>query len=204
MHTVIGVFKSLPQAERAAHDLMQAGISSQSISVLAGNDAAKHDEYLRKIKDMSRSAGAVAASSASVGAGVGLLASLTMIVIPGVGPIIAGGALATLLTGAGVGATFGGLIGAFHQMGLPHEKAPLYEEAIRRGAVIVFAEVDAEREKEAVQILANHGAIDLRDVADPWNSIPWSGPSVDPHPYPSDPDVRSHEMTGDADAELQR
>jgi hypothetical protein len=197
MHTVAGVFKSLQEAQRASSDLMRDGVPSYSISILAGNDASKHDEYLRKAKEMSESPGAAAASSASFGAGVGLLASLTAIIIPGVGPIIAGGALATLLTGAGIGATFGGLIGAFHQMGVPHDEAPLYEEAVRRGAVILTAEVDSEREGDAVKILSNHGAIDLRNTADPWNSVDWSGPSADAHPFPTDPDVRSHEMGGE-------
>jgi hypothetical protein len=197
MHTVTGVFRSLQEAERATHDLMREGISSDSISMLAGNDAAKHDEYLEKAKEMSHSAGAAAASSASIGAGVGLLASLTLIVIPGIGPLIAGGALATLLTGAGVGATFGGVIGALHQMGISGEEAPLYEEAVKRGAVIVAVEVDPGREKDTIQVLHDRGAIDLRNTPDPWKSLEWSGPSIDPHPYPSDSDIRSHEMTGE-------
>ena len=43
---------------------------------------------------------------------IGLLAGVGALAIPGIGPIIAGGALASTLAGAGIGAAAGGLLGA--------------------------------------------------------------------------------------------
>ena len=44
---------------------------------------------------------------------------LGVIAIPGVGPIIAAGPLATTLAGAGIGAAAGGIIGALTDAGSP-------------------------------------------------------------------------------------
>jgi hypothetical protein len=76
-------------------------------------------------------------------------------------------------------------------MGISHEEAPLYEEAVRRGAVMVAARIDDRLEEEAVAALKRHGARDLRDEADTWSRSGWSGPAHDPHPYVSDSSKRS-------------
>ena len=54
------------------------------------------------------------------------------------------------LTGLGVGAASGGLISAFHNMAIPHEEAALYAEAVRRGGLMVVAEVNDSMEREVV------------------------------------------------------
>src|SRR5580658_2031128 len=156
MRTVVGVFTSLVEAERTERDLKNLGIPSENISIVAGNDANRHKEYLEKSKLASTSAGAAAASGASFGGGVGLIAGLVALVIPGVGPIVAYGALVTLLTGFGIGAAGGGLIGAFREMGIPHEQAPIYEEAVRRGAVMLAVDVDGARKNDTLAILVRH------------------------------------------------
>ena len=69
-----------------------------------------------------------------------------MLVIPGVGPIIAGGAILTVLTGLGIGAAGGGLMGAFLNLGVSHDEAHLYEEAVRRGKVLIAVQESEEME----------------------------------------------------------
>jgi hypothetical protein len=194
MKTVTGVFLSVDAAERAIRDLERQGISNDNIDLIAGNDQNRHDEYLKKSKEASTSTGAAAASAASIGGGFGIIATLAALSIPGVGPIIAGGAMATILAGMGVGAAAGGLLGAFKNMGISHEEAPLYEEAVRRGAVIAIAKVDESMEQDAVAAMRQHGARDIQDVADTWKASGWNGPSSDPHPYTSDSSVRTGEM----------
>jgi uncharacterized membrane protein len=192
MKTVLGVFASLAEAERAASDLENLGIPNAYISIIAGNNADRHKEYLEKTRISSTSAGAAAASGASTGGGVGLIAGLIALAIPGVGPIIAGGAFATLLTGLAIGAAGGGLLSAFTEMGVSHEEAPVYEEAVRRGAVMLAARVNNPMEQDALAVLRRHGARDIRDEVDTWKAAGWSAP--DPHPYVTDDTIRSHEM----------
>jgi uncharacterized membrane protein len=194
MRTIVGVFTSLVEAERTERDLKNLGIAGENISIIAGNDANRHKEYLEKAKLASTSTGAAAAAGASFGGGVGLIAGLVVLVIPGVGPILAGGALVTLLTGLGIGAAGGGLIAAFREMGIPHEQAPVYEEAVRRGAVMLAVDVDSARENDAFAVMVRHGARNLRDEIDTWKASGWSGPSVDPHPYGGVSTIRSHEI----------
>jgi hypothetical protein len=180
----------MAEAERVARDIEELGIDKDEISVIAGNEAGAHDQYVKK----PAGTGAAAASAASFGGGVGIVAGLIALAIPGVGPIIAGGALATVLTGLGVGAAAGGLIGAFTNMGISHEEAPLYEEAVRRGGVVVAVHVNDPMEPEAARVMQEHGARDLRGEADAWRASGWKGSYSNPHPYPSDSWTKTHEM----------
>jgi hypothetical protein len=183
MKTVAAVFSSMAQMERVVRDLERIGVPNEAISMIAGNEADRHKEYLEKAQHASRSAGAAAASGASFGGGVGIVASLVVLAIPGAGPIIAGGAIAAVLTGLGVGAAGGGLISALHNMAIPHEDAALYQEALRRGALIVVAEVDDPMESEVVDLMAANGGREVREVVDP----------SDPHPHVSDSAIRWHD-----------
>jgi uncharacterized membrane protein len=191
MKTVAAVFPALNEAGGACHDLEQIGVPREDISLIAGNDASLHDQYLEKARKASTSTAVAAASDASFGGGMGILAMLIALAIPGVGPIVALGPMLTVLAAMGVGAAAGGLIGAFHNMGISHEEAPLYEEAVRRGAVMVAALVDDRLEEVAVATMKRHGARDVREEADTWGHSGWSGPAHDPHPYVSDSAIRS-------------
>jgi hypothetical protein len=186
MKTVAAVFPSLSEAREVCRDLEHIGVPREAISLIAGNDASRHDEYLEKARDASTSTEAAAASSASFGGGMGILAMLIALSIPGVGPIVALGPMLTVLAAMGIGAAAGGLIGAFRNMGISHEEAPLYEEAVRRGAVMVVVIVDDRFEGDAAAVMSRHGARDVRDEADTWGHTGWSGPAHDPHPYVSD------------------
>jgi hypothetical protein len=91
-------------------------------------------------------AGACSEASSAFSPGVGALA------IPGIGPIIAGGALASTLAGAGIGAAAGGLIGALVGMGVPEEDAKHFERGFQEGAVLVtvLAGADGEEARDVI------------------------------------------------------
>jgi hypothetical protein len=186
MKTVAGVFASIADAEKVARQMEGFGIPRQDINIVAGNDAHRHDEYLKKAKSGSEGTASAAASAASFGGGVGILAGLAALIIPGVGPIIAGGALATVLTGLGIGAAAGGLVGAFVNMGISHDEAGLYEEAVRRGNIVLAAQVDDPLEPEVVQLMDEHGARDIKEEAKEWRAAGWT------HAHPSDSSIVSH------------
>lgn len=90
------------------------------------------------------------AVSGAVGSGVlggliGFLVGIGALTIAGIGPVIAGGALASALgtagaataVGAEVGAATGGILGALVGMGVPEERARHFESRLREGGVIV-------------------------------------------------------------------
>ena len=62
--------------------------------------------------------------------------------IPGIGPLVAAGWLATTLAGAGAGAVAGGLVGALTGAGVSREEAEVYEEGVRRGHTLVSVRAD--------------------------------------------------------------
>ncbi|MCC3428742.1 MAG: histidine kinase, partial [Microcoleus sp. PH2017_04_SCI_O_A] len=80
---------------------------------------------------------------------IGLLGSIGALAIPGVGPVMAGGAIATLLAdtvvGGAIGAAAGGLVGGLVGLGVPEAKAQVYNDRLSRGEYLVFVEgTDAE------------------------------------------------------------
>jgi uncharacterized protein (TIGR02271 family) len=154
--TVVGLFRDTAQAERAIRDLKAAGFSDQQIGVVMQD----RSEERRLAADTGTKAGEGAVAGA-VGGGllggtVGLLAGIGALVIPGIGPIIAGGALASTLAGAGIGAAAGGLIGALVGMGIPEEDARYYETGLREGGILVTVEAGAAA-ADARRILLDAG-----------------------------------------------
>jgi hypothetical protein len=75
---------------------------------------------------------------------IGLLGSIGALAIPGVGPVMAGGAIATLLAdtvvGGAIGAAAGGLTGGLIGLGVPEGKAKGYSDRVSRGEYLVFVE----------------------------------------------------------------
>ena len=155
--TIVGLFRSQPQAERAIQDLKDAGFPDDRIGVVMRDP----ERQQQLSEDMGTKAGEGAAAGAVsggvVGGVLGLLAGVGALVIPGIGPIIAGGALASTLTGAGIGAAAGGLLGALAGMGIPEEEARYYERGVREGGILVTVAA-AGRASDARRILTNAGA----------------------------------------------
>jgi len=185
MKTVAAVMPSMDNANAIGRELEGLGIPPPSIHIVAGNDRGQHDEYLEKAHRQETSTGAAAASSASFGGGVGILAALVALAIPGVGPIIAGGAMATVITGLGIGAAAGGLLGAFSNLGISHEEARLYEEAVRRGQVFMAVQIPEDMESRVKQLMAANGGAEIQDEAEKWRAAGWR------HPYPNDSSIRT-------------
>ncbi|HYC32974.1 MAG TPA: YsnF/AvaK domain-containing protein [Gemmatimonadales bacterium] len=158
--TVVGLFQDQPAAEAAIQRLTAAGFREQQIGV-----AVRDREQQKAITEGTGAQTAEAATTGALGGGVvggviGLLAGVGALAIPGVGPIIAGGALASTLAGAGVGAAAGGLLGALVGMGIPEEDAKHFEEGFKQGGILVTVQAGA-RVSEARHALAEGGTADL-------------------------------------------
>ena len=89
----------------------------------------------------------------------------------------------------------GGLLGTFKNMGISHEEAPLYEEAVRRGAVLAIGIVEDERAQEAVETMDARGGRDIRSEVDTWAETDWSGPKSRPSSLQFDDTSIAHAMT---------
>jgi hypothetical protein len=108
--------------------------------------------------------GAGAATGAITGGVLGgLIGVAAALLVPGIGPVIAGGILASALGGAAIGAAAGGLLGALVGLGVPEEEARLYEGDLQAGRAVVTVHAE-HRYPEAHAILQRHGAANLRSA----------------------------------------
>lgn len=93
----------------------------------------------------------------------GVLGAAVALLIPGIGPVISGGLLASILGGAALGGLAGNFFGAFTQLGIPSEHARAYEHKIREGHIIITINTpDPARQQEASAILRQHGSYDVQ------------------------------------------
>jgi uncharacterized protein (TIGR02271 family) len=170
---VVGLFHSQADAESAIARLKQSGFSENQIGV-ALKDRKRQEELIEGTGTQAAEGAATGALGGGVLGGViGLLAGVGALAIPGVGPIIAGGTLASTLAGAGIGAAAGGLIGALAGMGVPEEDARHFDQGFQAGGTLITVDAGA-RAAEARDCLYESGA-DLgsqgRGIAASANSV---------------------------------
>jgi uncharacterized protein (TIGR02271 family) len=155
--TVVGLFHSQADAERAIQRLKDAGFSQDEIGVAMKDRQQQQDLIEGTGTQAAEGAAAGAIGGGVLGGVIGLLAGVGALAIPGVGPIIAGGTLASTLAGAGIGAAAGGLLGALVGMGVPEEDARHFDHGFRAGGTLVTVNA-GDRVEEAQTCLYESGA----------------------------------------------
>jgi hypothetical protein len=196
-HTVVALFDDYREAESAVRDLEAAGVPSTDISLIANNASNRYGDYPQyeavrtdradttdtDTKDTGAATGTGAGIGAVLGGAAGLLAGIGALAIPGVGPVVAAGALASTLAGAGVGAVVGGLVGALVEAGIPREHADIYAEAVRRGGTLVTVRVDDAMRDRVSDILSRHAPVDIEERAQSWRQAGWRNFDERAEPY---------------------
>jgi hypothetical protein len=167
--TVSRLYDSYSQAQAAVDNLQRAGFSSSEVSLVSRY---RDDDTL--VDDDASGAATGAATGAAIGGGGGLLAALGVIAIPGIGPLVAAGVLATTLVGAAGGAAVGGLMGALTDAGVSEEDAQVYSEGVRRGSSLVTVTTTEGRVSEAQAILDSHRPVNIRERRDAYVAGGWS------------------------------
>jgi len=162
--TIAGLFPDRRSAERAIEELKRAGFHQQQIGVVIRDHERRGVEHHR---DTHAAEGAVTGvlGGGVLGGVAGYLLAIGALTIPGIGPVLAGGALAealgvvagTAAVGAGIGAAAGGLVGVLVGMGIPEEEAQHFERGFGAEEALVTVKA-ADRVMEALAILERHGA----------------------------------------------
>lgn len=142
-HTV-GAYDTEQEAISAIEKLKSQGYRTEDISILSKNTSIA-SEVASETGDEAM-AGAVTgvATGGALGGIGGILLGLGVMAIPGVGPIVAAGPIATGLTGLAAGATVGGLGGAFVGMGLSAKEAEKYNDQISAGKILVIVDENSK------------------------------------------------------------
>lgn len=170
--TVFGIFSDWDQAHRAIDRLHDAGFNAQETNVMGPHgltDAATDTDSTRYFSGTSHGSqedgatvGAVA--GAAFGGAAGWALGLTLLAIPGVGPIMVAGPILAGLAGFLAGGATGGFIGGMTGMGVPENQANLYHEHITQGR-IVLSVPHTDRAAEAQTLMESAGAIETHQHA---------------------------------------
>lgn len=144
MARVTAVFANHAQADAAIAELRQRGVTDSHLSIVA-----KRVEDV-EVKLPEATHGERIAKGAITGVGVGTLFGLAAALIPGIGPFLVAGPLASALgaaagsaaAGAIVGGTSGALAGAMARADFSKDEVAFYGPLIERGDVLVTVETD--------------------------------------------------------------
>src|SRR5437764_2512625 len=156
--TVVGVFELRSEADAAIYELQRAGFRDEQIGFIVRNE---DTGAATTVEDGNTTEAAPGAAVGAVSGGIigGVIGAAAALLIPGIGPAIAGGILVTVLGGAAIGAAAGGIVGALVGMGVPEEEAHYYAGEFHSGRTLVTVRADG-RQQEAINILHHYGGYD--------------------------------------------
>jgi hypothetical protein len=162
---VVGVFDDPDAAERALAGLREAGFRPSDVGVVTRpQDAAREAPVgVEPAPRVDETSGVL--TGGLLGGVAGWLVGLTTLAVPGVGPLLAAGPLAAAVSGSGLGAAAGGLLGHFVAQGHEQDEARWYEERVRAGAILLTVHAH-DRSDEARAIMRRAGGHDFRSYAE--------------------------------------
>lgn len=178
--TISRLYDNYSDAQRAVTRLEGAGVPHSDISIVANNSdnwygstASKVDRDGDGVDDRAEGAGTGAGIGAGLGGAAGLLAGLGLLAIPGLGPVVAAGWLASTAVGAAAGAATGGIVGALTEAGVSKEDASRYAEGVRRGGTLVSARVP-DQDRARFDALLQESSVNLQDRSAAWQKSGWT------------------------------
>ncbi|ABA22480.1 conserved hypothetical protein [Trichormus variabilis ATCC 29413] len=193
--TISAVFKEQKQVDDVIRRLLDRGVPRDHISVMGRNFQSetriagfitKRDVILGGLRT-----GAIFGSL--FGSFLSLLTGVGVLFIPFVGPIVAAGPISALLLGAASGAIAGsagaGLVSVLTTLGMPEDKAAIYQTRLQAGEFLLLTEVPSDRTGEFQLLLESAGAEEISTI-DKTLARPCPGPCKSSEDL--SPEVRSH------------
>lgn len=210
--TVTRLFDTHTEALAAVNRLQESGIDQDAISIVSNNADDWHGKQQMGSRDngplgdrdgdgeneAAEGAGKGATTGGLLGGGAGLLAGLGMLAIPGLGPVVAAGWLASTAVGAVVGAVAGGatggLLGALKDAGHTEEEAHVYSEGVRRGGTLVSVRADEADCDRIEHLLSTGRGVDATTRGQAYRESGWTEFRSDADPYTSDQIARERQQ----------
>ncbi|NMG21940.1 ChaB family protein [Brasilonema bromeliae] len=198
--TISAVFKEQKQVDDVIRRLLDRGVSRDHISVMGRNFQSetriagfitKRDVILGGLRS-----GAVFGSL--FGSFLSLLTGVGVLFIPFVGPIVAAGPIGAVLLGAASGAIAGsagaGLVSVLTTLGMPEDKAAVYQTRLEAGEFLVMAEVPGDRSGEYQLLIQTAGGEEVQTIE---KALPRACAGGCNSPEDLSPEIRSH-LSGEA------
>jgi len=176
--TVVAVFVTRESAHNSARKLVDTGVSINDISVVvqeshAANDPqathdSEHPVLVSSVREVDHhdveqahnaSSGSVgrAATGVTVGVSIGALFGSALILVPGLGPLLAAGPIAVLMGTSIAGGVVCGLVGALASDGIPERAAMTYHEQVAAGHALVTVLTSSPHAEGIEKILEDGG-----------------------------------------------
>ncbi|MBD0314624.1 MAG: ChaB family protein [Microcoleus sp. T3-bin5] len=193
--TVSAVFKEEEQLDGVIRRLLDRGVSRDHISVMGKNFQSKTRiaGFITKKNVILGGLRSGAIFGSLFGSFLGLLTGVGMLFIPFVGTVVSAGPLGAAVLGAASGAIAGsagaGLVSALVALGMPEDKATIYQTRVEAGEFLVMAEVPADKSGEFQLLLESAGG---QEVSVSEMTLPRAVKGRCNSPADLSPEVRSH------------
>jgi hypothetical protein len=169
MQTVVGVVRQYSEAERLVEALRDIEVPEGHISVLspAASKAALRSVPTTEAEQpgIGKTIGSVVGGAAGAAGGL----AVASVALPGVGPVIAAGAIALGVLGAVAGGAVGDQFDDTLSHGLPTDELYVYRNALEKGRSIVIAMVEDDAQAAQVrQLFTALGAESVDAAREEW------------------------------------
>lgn len=160
--TLYASFVDVAAARKAVGALLDKGVDEDHLTLVSREADYEGEEDKGDARAAERSAekgittttpgdaASGAMKGGAVGLGVGALAAIASLVVPGFGLVVGGGALATAIGGAlgttAAGAVAGGAVGYLKDQGIEDHVAEKYAGELERGGALVSVDLQGEDE----------------------------------------------------------
>jgi hypothetical protein len=167
MRTIFSRFEHFAEADEAVRALQAQDFPEDAINVLVNAKVAKSNldevNLARVHVDATDAVGEQELSGLAL-----LVGNEQPVNVPGVGPVLAAGQLATLLAGSAVPSSQGSddMQSLLEEYGVPADTAARYCSALSGSGVLVWVRTDDERIGEAAELFRGHGGHDVRSNVD--------------------------------------
>jgi hypothetical protein len=153
----VAAFGSIAEAETTVRTLIEGGVSADKLSVLAKD--MQCEKQVHGFVTSCDVAKKVATGSAWLGGLFGVLAGAAFIWVPGAGPLIVAGSLASTLLGGVEGAVAaaatGGVLGWLGALGVNKKHILKFEDHLKAGRYLVVVNGSVEDLEKADSLLSN-------------------------------------------------
>ena len=165
--TIFALYGSRVAAESTADRLVQSGVTTSDISVLLPEHVPALSHHTTLQPKLGKEAAAPGSRGVFSGA-LGVLAGLSMLALPGLGPLVGEGTLKAGLASLGVAGAVGNFAKYLINLGVPELEAQRYEDCMKQEAVLFAVRCDTpERASRLSELMKETGGQDLRIVVEP-------------------------------------
>lgn len=193
--TISAVFKEQDQIDTVIRRLLDRGVPRDHISVMGRNfqSETRISGFITKRDVILGGLRTGAVFGSLFGSLLSLLTGVGVLFIPFVGPIVAAGPIGAILLGAASGAIAGsagaGLVSVLMTLGMPEDKATVYQTRLQAGDYLLMAEVAVNQVEELRALIENAGGEEIH-TSNMTLPRPCSGRCESPNAL--SPEIRTH------------